>query len=155
MNPTERPAPVQKHRDDELDRASRSAVVGLALMLALVGTGLGLFAWVGFYLMQSKPAQQTTPTTLPNTVDVDPDTPRDPNAPLPVRRPGSREEAVRIDQLIEQLGDASFATRQQAQRELIDLGERARPALEVAARSGDAEVAHAAMRLLRLLEQRR
>lgn len=59
-------------------------------------------------------------------------------APAPALAP-AESEAERIQRLVKQLGDAEFAAREQASRELAALGKKALPALEAAASDGDAE----------------
>ena len=60
----------------------------------------------------------------------------------------SDEEAARIDALVKQLGVESFDAREKAQAELRTLGTKAFAELREAAKSGDAEVADRAERLL-------
>jgi hypothetical protein len=56
--------------------------------------------------------------------------------------------------LVRQLGDDSFAVREQASRELVDLGQAAVPSLRAAAVSDDREVAFRARACLRLIGKR-
>jgi hypothetical protein len=56
--------------------------------------------------------------------------------------------AEQIDQLIKQLGDDGFENREAASRKLATIGNRARMALERAAKSDDAEIASRAKALL-------
>jgi hypothetical protein len=60
-----------------------------------------------------------------------------------------------IEQLVDRLGDSSSQTRQDATLRLAQRGEKARPALEQAARSLDVEVALRAQQLLQLLKVER
>lgn len=57
-------------------------------------------------------------------------------------------DEARIERLIQQLGAASYATRQQATRALIKCGEPAVPALDAAARSSEPEVRQRARTIL-------
>lgn len=59
--------------------------------------------------------------------------------------------AARIEQLIRQLGDEEFKTREAASQELAKLGGRAREALEQATKSTDAEIASRAKAILAAL----
>lgn len=65
------------------------------------------------------------------------------------------QKGSEIDGLVDQLGDPSSETRQEATLRLAQRGEKARPALEQAARSLDVEVALRAQQLLRVLKVER
>ena len=76
---------------------------------------------------------------------------------LPAAEPAAKPAAEpprqeRIDRLIEQLGDAQYDVRQQAQDELAKLGFEAFDALTVAENHKDLEIAARARYLLRLLQ---
>lgn len=60
----------------------------------------------------------------------------------------TEEEAARIAGLVKQLGAEDFGAREKAQEALAEFGAKAIPALREAAKSGDAEVADRAERLL-------
>ncbi len=59
----------------------------------------------------------------------------------------------RLRTLIKQLGDDSFPVREQASRQLVSIGARARKALKEALESKDVEVARRAQDCLRMIEQ--
>lgn len=71
-------------------------------------------------------------------------------APAPAAKAHPGDDEVR--RLVEQLGDESFALREEATRGLVALGERALPALRKAATDKDPEVQRRATKLLKPLE---
>ena len=66
-------------------------------------------------------------------------------------KPRPPVDAKRIDQLIKELDDESYATRERASQELGEVGLLAKAALEVAEKRGSLEVRHRARDLLRKL----
>jgi WD40 repeat protein len=67
-------------------------------------------------------------------------------------KPRPPVDAKRIDQLIKELDDESYAVRERASEELGEVGSLAEAALKVAARRGSLEVQHRARDLLRRLK---
>ena len=67
----------------------------------------------------------------------------------------SDRPALKVDQLIQQLGAASYQQRQQAEEKLQDLGTEALPALRAATDKGDLEVQFRSQRLVRNIERQR
>jgi hypothetical protein len=67
-----------------------------------------------------------------------------PMAASPVKPPAAAAEQIetaeQIERLVADLGSGQFAAREQASRQLVNLGIAAQPALERAVQSGDAEV---------------
>lgn len=155
MGEADRPPGVRRTAE-ELDASAKGAVFSMALMLAFLGAGLGLMAW-GVARLNQSPAD---PSLVSSAGSSGPAggivNPEGGDAPASKGAVGTARDDVgsKIDALIEQLGDSRYSVRRDAQRALMDYGERARPALEEAARSQDAEVQHAALRLLRLLDDR-
>jgi HEAT repeat protein len=68
------------------------------------------------------------------------------------KRAGSEATRARVRELIKQLGDDSFDVREKASEELVTLGRPALPALSVALKDRDAEVARRAADCVRLIE---
>ena len=141
---------------EELDASAKGAVISMALMLAFLGLGLGLMAMGVARLGKTDDPSLVTSagSSGPAGGIVNPDGEASASSEGPAVGPVRDDVGSKIDALIEQLGDSRYSVRRDAQRALMDYGERARPALEAAARSEDAEVQHAALRLLRLLDDR-
>jgi hypothetical protein len=59
----------------------------------------------------------------------------------------------KLKELVAQLGDASWARREEASRQLAGYGRMARPVLDQAMKHGDIEVVHRAERLIEQMEQ--
>lgn len=73
--------------------------------------------------------------------------------PAPASPPAATaEEQARIKQLVENLGSDDFRVREGATKELIEMGEKARPALEAAMKSPLPEVRFRADQILRRLD---
>ncbi len=134
----------------------RTIAVGFIAFFCAASTGPGLFA------QQLPPAQPNgypfggpvapaynppiQPPPFPSIAEAS----SEPAIAPPTSR--EREERIaRIDALVAQLGGSRFADREDAQRELAELGGLARSALERAAKGDDAEVVHRARRLLSVL----
>lgn len=60
-------------------------------------------------------------------------------------------ETARIEELVRQLGDDDFETREQALQKLVDLGQDAMPLLQKAAKSANAEVSFRARQAIRVI----
>jgi hypothetical protein len=77
----------------------------------------------------------------------------DPATPPPAAKPTA--DAARIKQLVDDLGSDDFHVREAASKELTELGEQARAALEAAKKSDVAEIRFRADQILRRLDGRR
>lgn len=78
----------------------------------------------------------------------------EPPAPAPAPAPAPKPDEATIQRLVDDLGSADFARREQASRELLALGESARGALEQAMKSSDnMEARWRAEQILRRLDR--